>query len=176
MPPSATFRAPHWPLFALTGVLAPLGFVTVCVWIDDVAGMNSTSASMVVEVVQLLLLVAAWTWIVAIFEYHTLFRVELHDRAIRGRSVFKTWTIQLSDIDAVVPGWRTSWWRADHNRYVVRRSTHEDLFIWCGKGLIDFLRCVGEVDPRLAPTENDPMSRVENGRGRSGFAGVLPTT
>lgn len=170
-----TFRAPHWPLFALTGALVPLGFVSVCFWIDDIAGMNSTSGSIAVEAVQLTLLLAGAAWIVARFEYYTLFRLELDGRAIRGRSVLKTWTIQLSEIDSLAPGWRTSWWRADHNRYVLRRSTHGDLFIWCGKGLTDFLRCVGEVDPRLAPNENDRTSRVENGRGRSGFAGVVPT-
>ncbi len=176
MPPRATFRAPHWPLFALTGALAPLGFISVCVWLDDLAGMNSSSGSMVVEALQLLLLLVGAAWIVARFEYHTLFRVELDGCAIRGRSVIKTWSIQLSEIDAVVPAWRTSWWRADHNRYVVRRSGHRDLFIWCGKGLNDFLKCVGEVDPRLAPSEHDEMSRVENGRGRSGFARALPTS
>ncbi len=129
---------------------------------------------MVVEAVQLLLLLAGAAWIVTRFEYYTLVRVELHGGAIRGRSVLKTWTIQLPEIDALVPAWRTSWWRADHNRYLVRRSDQRDLFIWCGKGLIDFLKCVGELDPRLAPSEHDETSRVERGRGRSGFTADRP--
>jgi hypothetical protein len=174
----ATFRAPHWPLFAFTAALAPVVFLTVCAWLDDAVGLTATSAAgSALVVVQLLLLGTAGAWVVARFLYLTLYRLELDRAAIRGRSVLKTWNIELSDIEAVVPGWRTSWWRADHNRYVVKLRNRGDLFIWCGKGLIDFLRCVAETDPRLAPSSEDDRNRVERGVGRSGFAGVaIPKT
>ena len=169
----ATYRAPHWPLFAFTAALAPIVFVSVCAWLDDAVGLTATTtAGTALVVVQLLLLGTAGAWVGARFLYLTLYRLELDRTAIRGRSVLKPWNIQLSDIEAVVPGWRTSWWRADHNRYVVKLRNRDDLFIWCGKGLIDFLRCVGEADDRLAQTSGDDPNRVERGRGRSGFAGV----
>lgn len=168
----ATFRVPHWPLFALTAALAPVSFVSVCVWLDDAAGLTSTTAATALVVVQSLLLFTAAAWVVVRFQYLTLYRLELDGMVLRGRSVLKVWNIRLSDIEAVVPGWRASWWRADHSRYVVKRKNQGDLFIWCGKGLIDFLLCVGEADSRLGPNARDGTSRVETTRGRSGFSGA----
>jgi hypothetical protein len=140
---------------------------------DVSVGLTATTGvGTALVVVQLVLLVIAGAWVVARFLYLTLYRLELDRAAIRGRSVLKAWNIQLSDIEAVVPGWRTSWWRADHNRYVVKLRNRGDLFIWCGKGLIDFLRCVGDADERLAQSSEDDPNRVERRRGRSGFAGI----
>ena len=169
------FRVPHWPFFALTAALVPFGFVSACFWLDDMARLMTRADAIALVVIQLILLLTAGAWLVYRFQYLTLYRLELDGDAIRGRSVLKVWNIQLSEIEAIIPGWRTSWWRADHNRYVVKRASDGDLFIWCGKGLIDFLKCVGVVDPRLAPNENDGTSRVERARGRSGFA-ILPTS
>lgn len=131
--------------------------------------MTTTGNGIVVVVVQMVLLVTVSAWVVGRFQYLTIFQLELDDAVIRGRSVLKAWTLQLSEVEAIVPGWRTSWWRADHNRYVVKRATGGDLFIWCGKGLTEFLKYVGSVEPRLGPKDEDGASRVERARGRSGF-------
>ena len=166
---SASFRVPYWPFFATTAALTPLGLVLACLWLDERARLTTTGTGIAVVVVQLLLLVIVSAWVVGRFQYLTLFRLELDDGVINGRSVLKAWCLPLSEVEAIVPGWRTSWLRSDHNRYVVRRATGGDLFIWCGKGLTEFLRCVGSVQPRLAPNEEDGTSRVERARGRSGF-------
>ena len=176
MSATASFRVPYWPFFAATAALTPLGLVLASLWLDDRAKLTTSVDGIAVVVIQLVLLVTVSAWVVGRFQYLTLFRLELDDGVIRGRSVLKAWSFQLSEVEAIVPGWRTLWWRADHNRYVVRRATGGNLFIWCGKGLIEFLRCVGTVEPRLGPKEEDGTSRVERSRGRSGFhAGPVGT-
>ena len=156
--------------------MAPIGIVSACFWLDDMARLTTRADAIAVVLIQMSLLVTASAWVVCRFQCLTLYRLELDGDVIRARSVLKAWNIQLSDIEGITPGWHKPWWTADHNRYVIEREECVDLFIWCGKGLIDFLECVGTVDPRLVPKQEDGTSRVERARGKSGFAGMLPTT
>jgi hypothetical protein len=168
VPTSATFRVPYWPAFAATAALAPLGVILVALRIDQLAHLMVGPAVAAV-VVQLTLLVTLGVMVAARFEYLTLYRLELDVMQLSGRSTLKSWTFPLSEVEGIVPGWLRPWWSADHNRYVVKLSDGARLFIWSGKGLSEFLECVGIAEPRLRLDEEDRTNRTERSRGRSGF-------
>jgi hypothetical protein len=171
VPTSPSFRVPYWPAFAATAALAPTGVVLVALWIDDLAHLMAGGPALTVVVTQLTLIMAVCAIVAARFEYLTLYRLELRASQVIGRSTLKSWTFSLSDIEAIVPGWVRPWWSADHNRYLVKFADGPRLFIWSGKGLSEFLDCVGDAEPRLRLGDDERPNRAERSRGRSGFCG-----
>jgi hypothetical protein len=171
VPASASFKVPYWPAFAATAALAPLGIVLVALWIDDLAHLMVGGPALAVTVTQLTLIMALGAIVAARFEYLTLYHLELRASQVIGRSTLKSWTFSLSDIEAIVPGWVRPWWSADHDRYVVKFADGPRLFIWSGKGLNEFLDCVGAAEPRIRLGQTERPNRAERSRGRSGFCG-----
>lgn len=152
---SASWRVPYWWVFVGTFDVLFIGFVTLSIW----------SGAPVAVVVWLVF--GAFTF--DRFEYRTLYRLELEDDVLVCRSAVKRWRIPLSEVKSVIPGWRQPWWKKNGNVYVLSKNTGRPLYIWCGKGLFDFLTAIGSVEPDLMPRPEDGQSRVERSRGKSGF-------
>lgn len=171
----ASFRVPYWTAFAATAALAPLGIASICLWIDDLAHLTGSGSSLALVVGQLAIISMAGLLAAIRFEYLTLYHLELDAAGITGRSTLKSWRLSFSDVDAIVPGWRRPWWRADFSRYVVRLANGDHLFIWRAKGLAQFLDCIGTVEPRLRLSDECRSSSVERSRGKSGFSRNLST-
>jgi hypothetical protein len=144
--------------------------------IDELAHLMAMGPAFAATVAQLTLVLAMVVLVGFRFEYLTLYRLELDLEVVSGRSTLKSWTLPLSEVEAIVPGWDRPWWRADRNRYVVKLADGRRLFIWSGKGLDQFLECIGGAEPRLRLSAHDRANRAERARGKSGFRGRLPSS
>ena len=156
-----TYRTPLWWIIAPAFVFVGLLLIVASLW----------AGTPILTVVG----TAFWIWILESFAYRTLFRVDLADRAIRGRSLLRAWVIPISEIEHITPGWTKPWWRSNSNHYVVTRAHGLRLFIWCGKGLAELLSYVGKAEPRLAQRPEDGVSRTERSRSPNGFSLVEET-
>jgi hypothetical protein len=165
---SVSFRVPYWPVFASTAALAPFGIVGLALAIDYQAHLMA-GASLAVVTAQLILLGTVCSIAAVRFQYLILYKLELGASQIHGRSTLRCWTLLLSEVESIVPGWSRPWWVADHNRYVVKLTSGARLFIWNGKGIGEFLDSVATAEPRLRVDDKDRDNRAERSRGRSGF-------
>jgi hypothetical protein len=152
---SASYRVPYWWLFGGTFEVLLVGFIVLSIWIGSWG------------LLVFWLLFGAFTF--DRFEYRTLYRLDLVDDLLVGRSVVRRWTIPTADVTKITPGWRRAWWRRNRNVYFMTRTRGRPLYIWCGKGLFEFLTAIGSVQPELSPRPEDGQSRVERSKGKSGF-------
>lgn len=150
-----SFRVPYWTAFAFVTVTLGVGFIGLSIW----AGPP----------VWRVLGVVLGLWFLERFTHRTVYRVELVGPELRARSMLRTWCVSLAEVRAITPGWALPWWRANRNHYVLLHQGGPRLFVWCGKGLAEFLACVAAVEPRLAQADADGVSRTEHSRGRTGF-------
>ena len=154
----ASYRVPYWRAFSLVVPLFLIGVIAAAIW-----AVNWGSV--------VLLAIA----IIGLerFTFRTMYEVNLGAGGLHGRALIKSWNIPLEQIADVIPGWRRSFWRSNPNVYVITRTSGPQLFIWCAKGLHEFLTAIGSLEPRLEPREEDGQSRAERSRGPSGFVSHL---